>query len=98
LIARWWLYEGLNKVLAPERIGGGSPFFKLFQCIWRSRNLEELISPKELSKLLKVSKPWPYIMVKRGVLPCYKMGGLVRFKRSDVEAYLERSRLEAKRS
>jgi excisionase family DNA binding protein len=56
--------------------------------------LEELLSPKELSKLLKVSKPWPYIMGKRGLLPCYKMGKVIRFKWSDIEAYLERSRVE----
>ena len=56
--------------------------------------MEELISPKELSRLLKVSKPWPYIMVKRRLLPCYKMGKVIRFKLSDIEAYLERSRIE----
>lgn len=60
----------------------------------RRDKLEELFSPKELSRLLKVSKPWPYIMVKRGLLPCYKMGKVIRFKWSDVEAYLERSRVE----
>ena len=58
--------------------------------------MEELISPKELSSLLKVSKPWPYIMVKRGVLPYFKMGKVIRFKWSDIEAYLERSRVERK--
>ena len=62
----------------------------------RSLALEELISPKELSKLLKVSKPWPYLMVKRGVLPYYKLGGVIRFKREDVDGYLERSRIERK--
>jgi excisionase family DNA binding protein len=55
--------------------------------------VEELISPRELSRLLKVSKPWPYIMVKRGVLPYYKMGKVIRFRWSDIEAYLERSRM-----
>ena len=58
--------------------------------------MEDLISPKELSRLLKVSKPWPYIMVKRGLLPYYKMGKVIRFKVSDVEAYLEGSRIERK--
>ena len=56
--------------------------------------MEELISPKELSKFLKVSKPWPYIMVKRGLLPCYKMGKVIRFRWSDIEDYLERSRVK----
>jgi len=58
--------------------------------------LEELISPKELSRLLKVSKPWPYIQVKRGLLPCYKMGKVIRFRWSDIEDYLERCRVERK--
>ena len=56
--------------------------------------MEELLSPKELSSLLKVSKPWPYIMVKRGLLPCYKMGKVVRFRWSDIENFLEKSRVE----
>ncbi len=58
--------------------------------------MEELISPKELSKLLKVSKTWPYKMAKRGRLPCYRLEGVIRFKRADIEAYLERSRSEKK--
>jgi excisionase family DNA binding protein len=58
--------------------------------------MEELISPKELSRILKVSKPWPYIMVKRGLLPHYKMGKVIRFRWSDIEAFLERSRVEKK--
>ncbi len=55
---------------------------------------EEFLSPIELSKLLKVSKPWPYVMVKRGLLPCYKMGKTVRFKRSDIDEFLSNSRME----
>ena len=50
--------------------------------------MEGLVSPKELSRLPKVSKPWPYIMVKRGFLPYYKMGKVIRFKWSDIEAFL----------
>jgi len=57
--------------------------------------VEELLSPKELSRLLKVSRPWPYIMVKRGLLPYYKLGKAIRFRWSDIEAYLERSRVES---
>jgi len=56
--------------------------------------VEELLSPKELSRLLRVSKPWPYIMVKRGALPYYKMGKVIRFRWSDIEAYLEQCKVE----
>jgi len=65
---------------------------------WRIGNLEELISPKELSRILKVSKPWPYIMVKRGLLPHYKMGKVFRFRRTDIETFLNGSRVERKYS
>jgi excisionase family DNA binding protein len=56
--------------------------------------MEEYLSPKGVSKYLKVSKPWPYVMAKRGILPYHKMGKVIRFKRSDIEAFLERSRVE----
>ena len=56
--------------------------------------MEELISPKELSRILKVSKPWPYIMVKRGLLPYYKMGKVIRFRRADIESFLNSCRVE----
>ncbi len=35
-------------------------------------------------------------MVKRGLLPYYKLGGLVRFKREDIEVYLKQARVEKK--
>ncbi len=59
--------------------------------------MEEILSPKEVSKLLKVSKPWPYVQVKRGLLPHYKMGKLLRFKRSDIEKFLEETRVEKRK-
>jgi excisionase family DNA binding protein len=59
--------------------------------------VEDFLTPKEVSKLLKVSKPWPYAMVKRRLLPYYKMGKVIRFKKSDIEAFLERSRVEKER-
>jgi excisionase family DNA binding protein len=57
---------------------------------------ERLLSPKELSDFLRVSKPFPYLLVKRRLIPFYKMGKVIRFKLSDIEAYLERSRVERK--
>ena len=58
--------------------------------------MEEFMSPKEVCKLLKVSKPWPYITAKRGLLPYYKLGAVVRFKKSDIETFIERHRVEAR--
>jgi len=56
--------------------------------------MEELVTAKELCKLFKVSKMWPYRMARKGVIPCYRMGDLVRFKKSDIEDYLAKSRVE----
>jgi len=63
--------------------------------------IEDILTPKDVSRLLKVSRPWPYVMVKRGLLPHYKMGeygkkGVIRFRRGDIEAYLARCRVEGK--
>jgi len=58
--------------------------------------MDRLISPKELSELLRVSKPWPYLQAKRGKLPFYKLDGVIRFKMSDIEDYLNRCRIERK--
>lgn len=55
---------------------------------------ERLLSAKDLSEFLRVSKPFPYLLVKRGLIPYYKIGKAIRFKLSDIEAYLERSRVE----
>jgi excisionase family DNA binding protein len=54
------------------------------------------LSPKEVSELLRVSKPFPYLLIKRGLIPFYKMGKVVRFKLTDIEDYLERCRIERK--
>jgi excisionase family DNA binding protein len=56
--------------------------------------MEPFLSPTEVSKMLKVSRPWPYLMVKRGILPYYKMGKVIRFKTADIEEYIERCRIE----
>ena len=62
---------------------------------------DEYLSPAEVSRLLKVSKPWPYTMAARGLIPHYKMGStekkkLIRFRLSDLEEFMERSRVEKK--
>ena len=59
--------------------------------------MDEIITPKEVAKLFKTSRPWPYQMAYRGRLPYHKIGEkLIRFKRSDVERFFEESRVEKK--
>jgi len=50
---------------------------------------EDLITAKELCKMLKVSKAWPTRAARQGILPCYRLGNLLRFKWGDVQDYIE---------
>jgi len=49
----------------------------------------ELITPEDLADLLKVSKDWLYARARDGELPAFRFGRSVRFRRSDVEAWLK---------
>ncbi|MFX0200812.1 MAG: helix-turn-helix domain-containing protein [Candidatus Hodarchaeota archaeon] len=51
--------------------------------------MEEILSPKELSKILKVSLVCVYKWAERGVIPSYKLEGVVRFSRDDVLDFLQ---------
>ena len=55
--------------------------------------MDEILSPREVSRFYKVSRSWPYTEAKQGLLPYHKLGEkLIRFKKSDIEAFLEKSR------
>ena len=53
---------------------------------------ENLLSIVELSKYLSIKPKTLYSKVESGQIPHYKIGHLVRFKKSEVEAWLVRSR------
>lgn len=53
---------------------------------------ENLLSIEELSKYLSIKPKTLYSKVESGEIPHYKIGHLIRFKKSEVEAWLERSR------
>jgi len=53
---------------------------------------EDLITVKELCKILKVSKSWATRAAQQGILPCYRLGNLLRFKWGDVQDYVEKRR------
>ncbi len=49
--------------------------------------MEELMTAQELSKLLKASQMWPYRTAKKGLIPHYRMGDLVR--EEEEKRYIE---------
>ena len=54
--------------------------------------MEELLSPKELSRILKISPITVYKWAERGILPSYKLEGVVRFSRDDVLEFIQKHR------
>lgn len=52
--------------------------------------MEELLSPKELSRVLKVSPVTIYKWAERGVLPSFKLEGVLRFSPDDVMDFLQK--------
>ena len=53
---------------------------------------EEFYTSTDLAKYLKITQRTVYRLMERGDLPYYEIGRAKRFRKSDVEAYLERQR------
>ncbi len=54
--------------------------------------MEELLTLKELSKYLKISKPTLYKMVEKGKIPALKIANQWRFKNEDINSWVEKQR------
>jgi excisionase family DNA binding protein len=54
--------------------------------------MEELLTLKELSKYLKISKPTLYKMVEKGKIPALKIANQWRFKKDDINTWIEKQR------
>lgn len=54
-------------------------------------SLENLWDVRRVAQFLGVSRSWVYQRVERGLMPCLRVGGLVRFKPSVVKAWTERT-------
>jgi len=50
---------------------------------------DEVLTLKEVAALLKIADRTAYMMVQRGDLPGFKVGGQWRFKRKDIDAWME---------
>jgi excisionase family DNA binding protein len=55
-----------------------------------TNGLNELLTPQEVARILKMKPERVLAMARLGKLPRFKMGKFVRFKRSDVDALIER--------
>jgi excisionase family DNA binding protein len=54
---------------------------------------EEFISPKEISRLLKIHPSTIYKWVKRNAIPFFRVGEkCVRFRKSDIELFIGEGR------
>ena len=51
-------------------------------------NNKSFFTIEDLANIFSVSKPTIYKLVERRVLPFYKIGGSIRFFKSDIEEYL----------
>lgn len=64
--------------------------------IMSSNEQAPFMTAEEVSHLLGLKKSTIYALVKRGELPAYQFGKSVKFKRSDLDEYIERSRINVK--
>ncbi len=53
---------------------------------------EKLITIKDVMELLSISRPTVYRLMDKGDIPSYKIGNQLRFKQSEIEAYIEESK------
>ena len=50
---------------------------------------DEVLTLKEVATLLKTAERTTYLMVQRGDLPGFKVGGQWRFKRAAIDTWME---------
>ena len=54
---------------------------------------QEFLTAKEVSRLLKIHPSTPYKWIKRNAFPFFRVGEkCVRFRRADVESFIEQGR------
>jgi excisionase family DNA binding protein len=51
---------------------------------------DEMLTMKEIATLLKIGEKTAYTMAQRGELPGFKVRGQWRFRRTDLEKWIER--------
>lgn len=57
---------------------------------------DEILTLPEVALLLKVAEKTVYSMAQRGQLPAFKVGGQWRFKRTDLDEWIEDQKTSAR--
>lgn len=63
-------------------------------CSNAENKISAVFTPDELAEYLAISKATVYRLVNKRRLPFNKVGGVLRFKKDDVEKYLKTGRVE----
>ena len=50
---------------------------------------DEILTLPEVAELLKVAEKTVYTMAQKGELPAFKVGGQWRFRRADLDAWID---------
>ena len=53
---------------------------------------DEILTLPEVAQLLKVAEKTVYSMAQKGLLPAFKVGGQWRFKRADLDQWIEQQK------
>ena len=54
--------------------------------------MDDILTLEELAEYLKISKPTLYKMVENGKIPALKLANQWRFKKEDIDKWLEQHR------
>lgn len=57
---------------------------------------DEILTLPEVAQLLKVAEKTVYSMAQKGLLPAFKVGGQWRFKRADLDQWIEEQKAAAR--
>ena len=54
---------------------------------------DEILTIKEVAKYLKLTEKTAYRLVAEGIIPGFKIGGSWRFKKSEIENWIEKQQI-----
>lgn len=54
--------------------------------------IEDLMTTKELGVLLKMSSKTIHRLIEKREIPVYRIGGLLRFRKSEIQEYIKKCR------